>query len=151
MPAADADARLTLVAPHTIAAGQEFDVPIALDSTYTNPLKFSLSSSSKNLEILSVIPMLSEQELTQTTDAQRVAFTLHKSGTTRNSDILAIARIRALPIAQAESALLELEPDRPENLDSPSVRGSSREIRIEAAPSDESTEIDTKPAMDSVP
>lgn len=151
VPATDADARLTLVAPHAIAAGQDFDVPIALDSTYTNPLKFSLSSRSKNLEILSVAPMLGEQELTQTTDAQRVTFALRKSGTARNSDILAIARIRALSITQAESALLELEPDRSENLDRPSVQGSSREIRIEAAASDEDPGIDTKPAMDSVP
>ncbi|MDT4846568.1 type II secretion system protein D [compost metagenome] len=151
VPTAGAEARLTLVAPHAVAAGQDFDVPIALDSAYTNPLSFSLSSSSKSLEILSIAPMIGERELTQTTDAQRAAFTLHKSSTTRNSDILAIARIRALTTTHAETVRLELKPEREENLDSLPVQGSSQEIRIEAVASSEDPGIDMPPAIDSAP
>ncbi|MCY1351164.1 type II secretion system protein D [compost metagenome] len=123
-------AQLSMAVPHSVSAGQEFNVPLALDSGYSHPVSFQLSSSSKSIEILSVSSMLAEEALAHSNDAQHATFKLQKSAIRRSGDILAIARMRALPGEKPETVLLELKPELSDNQVSTSVIGMTQEVQI---------------------
>jgi general secretion pathway protein D len=129
-------AQFSLVTPQSVSSGQEFNVPIALDSKYLQSAEFSLSSNSKNIEIVSVESMLPEQALVYSVKPQVASFSLSKSRVPRGGDVLAVVRMRALSVETNENSVLEVKPELSIGTTQSNILAGSQTISVLAGSQD---------------
>lgn len=108
---ASPNASLNLVGPGAIDGGQAFNMILAMDAGDQTTSRFSLAFDETLMELLSVTPAISTEDITYEQQGGYVEFALLPSGLVRTSNILATITFQARDTTQKNSTQLVLTAD----------------------------------------